>query len=300
MAATASANTFTFPDRGRAGVIDAAHVLPPSDLEALNREIVDWDRSTGHQLVVATVPDLQGGDIKDYGYQLGRAWALGDKQRNDGAILLLAMKEHKVRIEVGYGLEPVLTDALTSVILHDRVVPHLREGDAPAALKDGAEAIMQAATPAPADAPQAIVAPTEQGFAGWWWAISAIAGLFAALGVWVWYWISREKRRVHEQIRRNCVEAAQLTRAADAQRFTLGASRAPRRRTAQSAYTPSPSPPPSPPPSYDSGYRSSPSESSSSSSWSSPSYGSSDSSSSSSGFDSGGGSFGGGGSDSSW
>jgi uncharacterized protein len=123
------APALTFPDRGRAAVVDTAHVMPDDTREALNAKIVGWNKATGHQLAVLTVPDMQGADVKDYGYQLGRAWALGDKQRNDGAILLLAMKERKVRIEVGYGLEPVLTDALTSVILSERVVPRLKDGN---------------------------------------------------------------------------------------------------------------------------------------------------------------------------
>ena len=98
-------------------VVDDAHMLSPATAQKLDGELADLEAQTGHQLVVATVPDLQGHEIEDYGYQLGRAWQLGRKGVNDGAILLVAPSEHKVRIEVGYGLEPVLTDALTSVIL---------------------------------------------------------------------------------------------------------------------------------------------------------------------------------------
>ena len=73
------------------------------------------ETKTGRQLVVVTLPDLQGYDIEDYGYQLGRAWGIGQKGQNNGVLFIVVPSEHKVRIEVGYGLEPVLTDALSSV-----------------------------------------------------------------------------------------------------------------------------------------------------------------------------------------
>jgi uncharacterized protein len=88
------------------------------------------------------VPDLQGHEIEDYGYQLGRAWQLGRKGVNDGAILLVAPAQHKVRIEVGYGLEPVLTDALTSVILQRKVLPQFKQGHMEQGVVDGAEALI--------------------------------------------------------------------------------------------------------------------------------------------------------------
>jgi uncharacterized protein len=94
-------------------------------------------------MVVATVPDLQGYEIEDFGYQLGRAWKLGDKERDDGALFLIAPSERKVRIEVGYGLEPVLTDALSSVILQQRVLPRFKAGDMEGGIVAGTEAIVQ-------------------------------------------------------------------------------------------------------------------------------------------------------------
>jgi len=123
-------------------VVDDAHMLSPATAEKLTGELADLETRTGHQLVVATVPDLQGREIEDYGYQLGRAWMLGRKGVNDGAILLVAPKEHKVRIEVGYGLEPVLTDALTSVILNTKVLPQFKQGRMEQGVVDGAEALI--------------------------------------------------------------------------------------------------------------------------------------------------------------
>ena len=81
------------------------------------------------QLVVATVPDLQGYEIDEYGYQLGRAWGIGQKGTNNGAILLIAPAQRKLRIEVGYGLEGVLTDAVSSRIIRQAIVPRFKAGD---------------------------------------------------------------------------------------------------------------------------------------------------------------------------
>jgi len=123
-------------------VVDNAHILSPATTQKLDGELADLEAQTGHQLVVATVPDLQGHEIEDYGYQLGRTWQLGRKGVNDGAILLVAPNDRKVRIEVGYGLEPVLTDALTNVILQQKVLPQFRAGHMEQGVVDGAEAVI--------------------------------------------------------------------------------------------------------------------------------------------------------------
>jgi uncharacterized protein len=132
----------TFPPlSGR--VVDAAHLLSPQTAQKLDAELARLEQQTGHQLVVATVPDLQGYEIEDYGYRLGRAWALGRKGQNDGAVLLVAPKERKVRIEVGYGLEPVLTDALSSIILQRQVLPAFKAGQMEQGVVAGTEALIQ-------------------------------------------------------------------------------------------------------------------------------------------------------------
>ncbi|MGZ3376143.1 MAG: TPM domain-containing protein [Phenylobacterium sp.] len=123
-------------------VVDNAHILSPDTQQKLTDELAGLEQQTGHQLVVVTVPDLQGFEIEDFGYQLGRAWLLGRKGVNDGAIFLVAPKEHKVRIEVGYGLEPVLTDALTNVILTQKVLPQFKAGHMEAGVIAGTEALV--------------------------------------------------------------------------------------------------------------------------------------------------------------
>jgi uncharacterized protein len=123
-------------------VVDDAHILSPAATQKLTQELEGLEQQTGHQIVVATVPDLQGHEIEDYGYQLGRTWLLGRKGVNDGAILLVAPSEHKVRIEVGYGLEPVLTDAMTSVIINQKVLPQFKAGHMEQGVVDGTEALI--------------------------------------------------------------------------------------------------------------------------------------------------------------
>jgi uncharacterized protein len=124
-------------------VVDLANVLSPESEAKLSAESEALEARTGHQFVVATVPDLQGYEIEDYGYQLLRTWGIGRKDKNDGVIFLVAPSERRVRIEVGYGLEPVLTDALSSVILQERVLPRFRDGQMEAGIVSGAEAVMQ-------------------------------------------------------------------------------------------------------------------------------------------------------------
>ena len=87
------------------------------------------ERATGQQVVVVTLDSLQGYSIEDYGYQLGRHWGIGQKGKNNGALLIVAPKEHKVRIEVGYGLEGTLTDATSRTIIQNYILPSFKRGD---------------------------------------------------------------------------------------------------------------------------------------------------------------------------
>ena len=134
--------TPTFPAlTGR--VVDDAHVLTPDIQADLTSKLAALEAKTGTQLVVVTLPSLQGDDIADYGYQLGRAWGIGQKGKNTGALFIVAPSEKKTRIEVGYGLEPVLTDAMSSVILNSQVLPRFRQGDVPGGVVAGTDAIIQ-------------------------------------------------------------------------------------------------------------------------------------------------------------
>ena len=119
-------------------VVDAANIIPLEMEAGLTAKLARLEQQSQRQLVVVTLPDLQGYDIADYGYQLGRHWGIGDKERNDGALLIVAPNERKVRIEVGYGLEPVLTDGMSSLIINQAIIAHFKQGDMPAGIEAGA------------------------------------------------------------------------------------------------------------------------------------------------------------------
>ncbi len=156
----ALARAQTFPQlTGR--VVDAANILPADEKARLEQKLAALEQQSQRQLVVATVSDLQGYDISDYGYQLGRHWGLGDKQRNDGAILLIAPKERKVRIEVGYGLEGTITDGLSTIIIQQQILPRFKAGDMPGGIEAGADALVQQLT-LPADQAAAVAAQADK------------------------------------------------------------------------------------------------------------------------------------------
>jgi uncharacterized protein len=167
----------TFPKlTGR--VVDGAQILSPQAEAALTQKLEAVETQTGRQFVVVTLRDLQDYEIADYGYQLGRAWGIGDKERNDGVLLIVAPNERKVRIEVGYGLEPILTDALSNVILQERVLPKFRAGDMEAGVLDGADAIIAQLTADQETAQKAVEAaaqPAQDDNDFPWWVIALIA-----------------------------------------------------------------------------------------------------------------------------
>jgi uncharacterized protein len=111
-------------------VVDEAGVLSASTKSGLAEMLAQHERSSGgQQVVVVTLKSLQGLTIEDFGYQLGRHWGIGQKDKNTGALLIVAPAERKVRIEVGYGLEGTLTDALARSIIERDIVPAFKRGD---------------------------------------------------------------------------------------------------------------------------------------------------------------------------
>jgi len=123
-------------------VVDDAGLLSSSARSALEAKLADFERATSIQLVVATLPSLQGYSIEEFGVGLARAWAIGQKGKNNGVVLWIAPKERAVRIEVGYGLEGTLTDALSSAIINQRIVPQFRAGSFEAGILAGVDGIM--------------------------------------------------------------------------------------------------------------------------------------------------------------
>lgn len=123
-------------------VVDEAQVLDATARGELDALLAAHEQATGNQVVVVTLKSLEGVPVEDYGYQLGRHWALGQKGKNNGVLLVVAPNEREVRIEVGYGLEGTLTDALSHNIIVSVIVPAFKSGDLAGGVVAGARAIV--------------------------------------------------------------------------------------------------------------------------------------------------------------
>src|ERR1700693_4888543 len=123
-------------------VVDQAGVMSATSRADVEAKLKALEEKSGIQLAVATVKSLQGSDIETYANQLFRSWKLGDAKKNNGVLLLVAPAEHKVRIEVGYGLEGTLTDALSSVIISSAIVPRFKANDYSGGIERGVDGII--------------------------------------------------------------------------------------------------------------------------------------------------------------
>jgi uncharacterized protein len=137
----AEAATPDFPElTGR--VVDQAGILSADTTRELDGILAGDEKQSGRQIVVVTLKSLQGFSIEDYGYQLGRHWGIGQKDKNTGALVIVAPNEHETRIEVGYGLEGDLTDAKSGVIINRLMLPAFRKGDYDAGVMNGTKAVL--------------------------------------------------------------------------------------------------------------------------------------------------------------
>ena len=127
-------------------VVDSASVLSEQTRSALESKLSDLETKSGIQFVVATVPSLGGQEIEPYANNLFRFWKLGEAKKNNGLLLLVAPTEHRVRIEVGYGLEGTLTDALSKVIIVNAMAPKFKAGDFNGGIARGVDDIVTVLT----------------------------------------------------------------------------------------------------------------------------------------------------------
>jgi uncharacterized protein len=160
-----AALAFDFPKlTGR--VVDQAGVMSAESQTDISAKSEAVEQKSGIQLVVATVKSLEGSDIETYANQLFRAWGLGQARQNNGVLLLVAPNEHKVRIEVGYGLEGTLTDALSSVIISSAIIPQFKTGDFSSGIEHGVDGIISVLNGDTADwqsQPQSLLRNDEPG-----------------------------------------------------------------------------------------------------------------------------------------
>ncbi len=176
LASAASAHPVP-PLTGR--VVDAGDMLSPATEASITARLAALEDSTSTQIVVLTVPSLDGGDLEAFATNVFRAWGIGQKGSNNGALLLVARDDRKLRIEVGYGLEGDLTDARAATIIRETIVPRMRDGDPDAAVSAGVDAMI-----ASVEGTEIAPAPDEPMP---WWASLLLGGLFTMLpigGLW--------------------------------------------------------------------------------------------------------------------
>lgn len=124
-------------------VVDLAHVLPPNTVESLTARLKAHEETTSNQVTVLVLPSLEEEPLESFSHRVATTWKLGQKGTDNGALLVVAMKERKIRIEVGYGLEGALTDARSAQIIRSEIVPRFRAGDAPGGVAAGVDAILK-------------------------------------------------------------------------------------------------------------------------------------------------------------
>jgi uncharacterized protein len=127
-------------------IVDQANIIPAETRNAIEPKLVELEQKSGIQLVVATVRSLDGQDIEPYANELFRAWKLGEKTKNNGVLLLVAPNEKRVRVEVGYGLEGTLTDALSKVIIANAIAPRFKAQDFGGGISRGVDDIITVLT----------------------------------------------------------------------------------------------------------------------------------------------------------
>lgn len=125
-------------------VNDYTSTLTQAQVQALDNELKAFDKQTSNQVAVAMFNSLGGDNLEDFSMQIAEKWKMGSKKNDNGVLLLIIKQDHKMRIEVGYGLEGALTDALSSVIIRDEIAPQFRKGNFFQGIQAGVKAIMLA------------------------------------------------------------------------------------------------------------------------------------------------------------
>jgi uncharacterized protein len=139
-------------------VNDYANLISPDQKQRIEAQLAQFEQQTGNQVSVLTIPSLDGEDIEGYANRVASAWGLGQKGKDNGALLIVAQQDRKMRIEVGYGLEPVLTDLQTSIIQNEVIIPYFKRGDFGGGIEAGVSGILstiqgKAVEPAPVQEP---------------------------------------------------------------------------------------------------------------------------------------------------
>lgn len=128
-----------------ARVTDLARLLPPDQAQQLEATLAQFQSETSHQIAVLTVPTTDGEPIESFALRVAEAWKLGGKDADNGLLLIVASQDRKARVEVGYGLEGVVPDAIAKRVIEDVMIPRFRAGDMPGGIEAATDALMKAA-----------------------------------------------------------------------------------------------------------------------------------------------------------
>jgi len=163
-------------------VVDEAGILTPAFKTEISAQLAAHEQATSNQIVVVTLKSLGGYDISDYGVQLGRHWGIGQKGKNNGALLIVAPAERKLRIEVGYGLEGVLTDALSRDIIERVIKPPFRQQNYEQGIRAGVGAMLAALSGESPALPPPVTAVGGDGNFDYLYFLFFLAPLLASFG----------------------------------------------------------------------------------------------------------------------
>ena len=125
-------------------VHDEAHILSQTFIDQLENQLKEYEDSTSNEIAVLLISSLDGESLEDYSMRVAEKWKLGKEEKDNGALLLIVVDEHKMRIETGYGLEGVLTDAVCSRIIRNELAPNFRQDNYEAGVNAGINAIVRA------------------------------------------------------------------------------------------------------------------------------------------------------------
>lgn len=164
-------------------IVDVAHIMPADLAAQLTQELEAHETKTGNQVAVLILPALEGEPLEPFSHRVATTWALGRKGRDNGVLLLIALRERKIRIEVGYELEGTLTDLRSARIIRNDMVPRFRAGDMPGGIAAGVRAILHTieGTGQPADRPAVEPAAQETPAAFQYVVIGIVVGTLAGL-----------------------------------------------------------------------------------------------------------------------
>lgn len=183
--ATSTVFAITLPDRPTGHVNDYAGIISAEVATQIESKLASFEESVGHEIAVVTVRDLQDTTIEDFAEKLFQAWGIGKAKSDNGVLFLIAPTERKMRIEVGYGLEGALTDALAGRIIGDIVTPSFRAEDYSKGIQDGTDAIMLAVQNEPIAFPEELGSSASDG-EGWvgffWFVVIILWSIFSSLG----------------------------------------------------------------------------------------------------------------------